>query len=128
PRRLYPAWRQTHGDETRVVRTALPLTSVAENVAHLRGLLLAGLLAAALLGLVAAILVSRRLLRRIQRLVDFARTLASGAPAPYLAPERRDDLGVLEGQLAEMAHEVATTHAALRVDRDRLATARLGSA
>src|SRR5439155_539279 len=111
---------QTRGTELRVVRTALPLTSVVENVAHLRRLLLAGLLAAALLGLAAALLVSRRLLRRIQRLVDFARTLASGAPAPYLAPERRDDLGVLEEQLAEMAREVATTIAALRVERERL--------
>src|SRR5207247_10383090 len=43
-----------------------------------------------------------------------------GAPAPYLAPERRDDLGVLEAQLAEMAREVAATIAALRVERERL--------
>jgi two-component system, OmpR family, phosphate regulon sensor histidine kinase PhoR len=119
-RLLYAAWRQTRGTEARVVRTALALNSVTENVAQLRRLLLEGLLAAALLGLGAALVVSRRLLRRIQRLVDFARTLASGAPAPYLAPERRDDLGVLEEQLAEMAREVATTIAALRVERERL--------
>jgi len=117
---LYTAWRQTRGDAVRVVRTALPLTAVAENVAHLRRLLVAGLLAAMLLGLATSLVLSRRLLRRIQRLVAFARAVAGGAPAPYLAPERRDDLGVLEAQLADMAREVAATIAALRVERERL--------
>ncbi|HLY37969.1 MAG TPA: ATP-binding protein [Candidatus Binatia bacterium] len=117
---LYTAWRQTRGAEVRVVRSAVPLVTVAANVAHLRHLLLFGLLAAVLLGLAVAIVASRRLIRRVQRLVAFARTLASGAPAPYLAAERADDLGVLEEQLAEMASEVATTIAALRVERERL--------
>ncbi|TMB17696.1 MAG: PAS domain-containing protein [Deltaproteobacteria bacterium] len=117
---LYTAWLQTRADAVRVVRTALPLTAVAENVAHLRRLLVIGLLAAMLLGLATSLVLSRRVLRRIQRLVAFARAVAGGAPAPYLAPERRDDLGVLEAQLAEMAREVAATIAALRVERERL--------
>src|SRR5205809_5634129 len=119
-RLLYTAWRQTQGDAVRVVRTALPLTAVAKNVAHLRRLLVIGLLAAMLLGLATSLVLSRRVLRRIQRLVAFARAVAGGTPAPYLAPERRDDLGVLEAQLAEMAREVAATIAALRVERERL--------
>jgi len=119
-RLLYTAWRQTRGEGVRVVRTALPLTAVAKNVAHLRRLLVGGLLAAMLLGLATSLVLSRRLLRRIQRLVAFARAVAGGAPAPYLAPERRDDLGVLEAQLADMAREVAATIAALRVERERL--------
>src|SRR5437773_185581 len=106
--------------EARLAGEALPWTAVAENVAHLRRLLVAGLLAAMLLGLATSLVLSRRLLRRIQRLVAFARAVAGGAPAPYLAPERRDDLGVLEAQLADMAREVAATIAALRVERERL--------
>ena len=117
---LYTAWRETRGDAVRVVRTALPLTAVAANVAHLRRLLVGGLLAAMLLGLAIALVLSRRVLGRIQRLVAFARGVAGGGPAPYLAPERRDDLGVLEAQLAEMAREVTATIAALRVERERL--------
>ncbi len=117
---LYTAWRETRGDAVRVVRTALPLTAVTGNVAHLRQLLVIGLLAAMLLGLATSLVLSRRVLRRIQRLVGFARAVAGGAPAPYLAPERRDDLGVLEAQLAEMAREVTATIAALRVERERL--------
>src|SRR5213080_4641466 len=67
-RLLYTAWRQTRGEGVRVVRTALPLTAVAKNVAHLRRLLIGGLLAAMLLGLATSLVLSRRLLRRIERL------------------------------------------------------------
>src|SRR5439155_1400585 len=77
-RLLYTAWRQTHGDAVRVVRTALPLTAVAENVAHLRRLLAIGLFAAMLLGLATSLVLSRRVLRRIQRLVAFSRAVAGG--------------------------------------------------
>jgi two-component system phosphate regulon sensor histidine kinase PhoR len=119
-RLLYAAWRQTRGSEVRIVRTALPLTTVAENVGELRRLLLAGILVAALLGLLAALILSRGMLRRIQRLVAFAGELAAGAPAPYLAPERSDDLGLLEEQLGHMARSVAATIAELRVERERL--------
>jgi two-component system phosphate regulon sensor histidine kinase PhoR len=78
------------------------------------------ILPAALLGLAVALVVSRRLLRRIQHLVAFARRLAAGLPAPYLAPERDDDVGLLESQLAEMARSVAATIAELRIERERL--------
>src|SRR5262245_2999464 len=119
-RLLYVAWRQTQGENRRVVRAALPLGAVEENVAHLRRLLVSGIVSAALFGLIVALLLSRGMLRRIQRLVAFARELAAGEPAPYIAPERRDNLGLLESQLGEMARNVAATIAELRVERERL--------
>jgi two-component system phosphate regulon sensor histidine kinase PhoR len=117
---LYAAWRQARDGEVRIVRVAVPLTAVAASIGHLRRVVLLGIAAAALLGLVPALVLSRRMLRRIQRLVAFARRLAAGGPASYLAPERPDDLGVLEAQLAEMARSVARTIASLRVERERL--------
>ncbi len=119
-RLLYTAWRQTRGDDVRIVRLALPLTAVAANVAHLRRLLLAGMLAGIAFGLAAALVLSRRLLRRVRRLVAFARRLAAGERAPYLVAERGDELGVLEAQLGVMARNVATTIAELRVEHERL--------
>jgi two-component system phosphate regulon sensor histidine kinase PhoR len=119
-RLLYVAWRQARGGDTRVVRVALPLQAVEENVAHLRRLLQGGIVVAAVFGLVMALLLSRGMLRRIQRLVAFARDLAAGEPAPYIAPERRDNLGLLEAQLGEMARNVAATIGELRVERERL--------
>ena len=50
----------------------------------------------------------------------FASKLAAGEAPPYLAPERPDDLGVLEAQLGEMARRVGGTIGELRVERERL--------
>jgi two-component system phosphate regulon sensor histidine kinase PhoR len=119
-RLLYAAWRQTRGKEVRVVRVAMPLTVVGENVAHLVRSILAGLAVAVLLGLAAALAVSRGMLRRIQRLVAFARALAGGDTSVPMAAERADDLGVLEEQVGEMARSVAATITELRVSRERL--------
>ena len=119
-RLLYVAWRQERGADTRVVRAAMPLTAVLESIAGLRRLLLLGISMAALLGLLVALVLSRGMLRRIQRLVGFATGLAAGESAPYLAPERNDDLGLLEAQIGDMARSVARTIAELRVERERL--------
>jgi two-component system phosphate regulon sensor histidine kinase PhoR len=116
---LYVAWHQRRDTAGRVVRLALPLTTVEAAATPLRNLVLAGILVAALLGLAVAVVLSRRMLRRIRRLVGFAGRLANGEPVPYLAPERDDDLGVLEAQFAEMAGHIAATIAELRLEQER---------
>ncbi len=118
-RLLYVAWRQP-GPGERVVRIAVPLKAIEDNVGHLRRVLVTGVVMAAVFGLTVALFLSRGMLRRIQRLVAFARELAAGEPAPYIAPERHDNLGLLERQLGEMARNVAATIAELRVERERL--------
>src|SRR5437773_4305530 len=119
-RLIYVAWRQTRASQVRIVRAALPFTAVEENVTSVYHLLLAGLVIAALLGLAAALALSRGMLRRLQRLVGFAERLAAGGPPPYLTAERRDELGLLEAQLGEMGRSVTTTIAELRVERERV--------
>ncbi|MGH7893177.1 MAG: histidine kinase dimerization/phospho-acceptor domain-containing protein, partial [Candidatus Binatia bacterium] len=119
-RLLYAAWRQTRGDELRLVRIAVPISSLTEHLVGLRGPVLTGLLSAAGLGLVVAWLLSGAMLRRIQRLVRFAAALASGTVPPPLGPERNDELGLLEERLAEMARDVNATLVTVRVERERL--------
>src|SRR5262245_10291334 len=114
----YAAARQSRDGATRVVRTALELGATRDTVSEARWLLAAGLLAAALLA--AGVALARRMLRRLQRLVEFASKLAVGEAPPYLAPERPDDLGVLEAQLGEMARRIGGTIGELRVERERL--------
>jgi two-component system phosphate regulon sensor histidine kinase PhoR len=116
----YAAARQSRDGATRVVRTALELGATHDTVSEARWLLAAGLLAAALLATAIALGLARRMLRRLQRLVGFASKLAAGEAPPYLAPERPDDLGVLEAQLGEMARRVGGTIGELRVERERL--------
>jgi two-component system phosphate regulon sensor histidine kinase PhoR len=116
----YAAERQSRGGETRVVRTALELGATHDTVREARWLLGGALLVAALLAGAVALGLARRMLRRLQRLVGFASKLAAGETPPYLAPERPDDLGVLESQLGEMARRIGGTIGELRVERERL--------
>ena len=119
-RLLYVAWRQAREADTRIIRISVPVSSVSEHLLRLRAPVLTGLVAAVALGVGVAWLLSGAMVRRIQRLVRFAAALASDTPAPPLGPERNDDLGVLEKQLAEMAQDVSATLAAMRVERERL--------
>ena len=119
-RLIYVAWRQTRGSQVRIVRAALPFTAVEQNVATIYHVLLGGLVMAALLGLAAALALSRGMLRRLQRLISFAERLATGGPPFYLTAERHDELGLLEVQLGEMGRRVTTTIAELRVERERV--------
>jgi len=119
-RLLYVAWRQTSDGQTRIIRISVPVSSLWEHVLRLRAPIAFGLVSALALGVFVAWLLSGAMVRRIQRLVGFGAALAAGTPPPPLGPERNDDLGVLETQLAEMARNVAPTLAAVRVERERL--------
>jgi len=116
----YAAERQSRGGVTRVVRTALELGATRDTVREARWFLGVGLLVAALLAVAIALGLARRMLRRLQRLVGFASKLAAGEAPPYLAPERPDDLGVLESQFGEMARRIGGNIVELRVERERL--------
>ena len=119
-RLLYAAVRVTRDGELRIVRTSMALGTVEASLGRVRRLLFGGIAAAAMVGLAVALALSRRMLRRIQRLVMFARRVAGGETAPYLGPERQDDLGVLEEQLGEMAAGIGRTIGRLRVEQERL--------
>ena len=67
---------QVLGADTRVIRISVPVSSVAEHVVRLRAPVLAGLVAAMALGVGVAWLLSGVMVRRIQRLVRFAASLA----------------------------------------------------
>ncbi len=119
-RLLYAAWRQDDPAGTRVIRIAVPIGSLTEYLIRLRGPIGAALAAAVVLGFWVAWLVSAAMRRRIARLVSFAGALAAGRTPPPMGPERSDQLGVLETQIATMAHEVEHTLGAMRVERERL--------
>jgi two-component system phosphate regulon sensor histidine kinase PhoR len=119
-RLLYVAWRQEDDGDVRVIRTAVPISSFTEHLLRLRAPLATGLTTAMIIGLGVAWLLSGAMRRRIDRMVRFAAALAAGTPPPPVGPERGDSLGVLESQLGDMARDVQTTLAAMRVERERL--------
>ena len=97
-----------------------PLLWSGGGAASLRRHLAAGLVLGGSLAVAVVLALGRRTLSRVQRLVVFASKLATDEAPPYLAPERPDDLGLLEGRLAEMALRVDGTISELRVERERL--------
>ena len=117
---MYVAVRQARDGATRIVRVAVPLRSAGAAAAQTRWLFLSALLLGLLLAAGTALLLARRLMRRLQRLVGFAEKLAVGESPPYLAPEQPDDVGKLEAQLGEMARRIGGTIGELRVERERL--------
>jgi two-component system phosphate regulon sensor histidine kinase PhoR len=114
--RLIPALAALLG----VLVATAPILWSEGGVASMRRQLVVGLLLGGGLGVLAVVALRRRTQRRIQRLVAFASKLATGEPPPYLAPERPDELGLLEARLAEMTRRVDGTISDLRVERERL--------
>jgi two-component system phosphate regulon sensor histidine kinase PhoR len=98
----------------------VPISSLTEHLLRLGAPLATGLATAVIIGLGVAWLLSGAMRRRIDRMVRFAAALAAGTPPPPVGPERGDSLGVLESQLGDMARDVQTTLAAMRVERERL--------
>jgi signal transduction histidine kinase len=93
-----------------------PASRGQAGVGHLLEALLIGGLFATAVGLALA----GRAQRRLERLARSAQSLAVGEAIPYLAPERADELGVLEGHFADMARNVASTIAELRLEQERM--------
>jgi two-component system phosphate regulon sensor histidine kinase PhoR len=78
------------------------------------------LLMGALVGAALGVALAGRTQRRLERLSRSARSLVAGEPVPYIAPERDDELGELEGHFADMARGVAATIAELRLEQERM--------
>lgn len=119
-RLLYAARVDEKDGARRVIRIAVPISSVSEHLLRLRIPVATALATAIALGLAVAWLVSSAMRRRVQRMVGFAAALAAEAPTPPMTAERKDDLGLLETQLADMASKIQVTLAAMRVERERL--------
>lgn len=104
---LYRAFRQTSGEQTRIVRIAVPLKEIAPVIGAFRRTLLTGLLLAAAAGLVLAWAFSYYLTRRLQRLVQFSEQVAQGSfPQNAIPTSRRDEIALLEHHLNDMSLKI----------------------
>jgi two-component system phosphate regulon sensor histidine kinase PhoR len=86
------------------------------GLGHVFGAVLLG----ALVAVGAGVALAARARRRIGRLSRSVQSLAGGAAVPYLAPERDDDLGALEGRFADMARGMVASMAELRLEQERM--------
>jgi two-component system phosphate regulon sensor histidine kinase PhoR len=117
---LYRAYRQRAGAAERLVRVAVPVTTVTAAQRRIRVILLLSLILAAAVGLWPAVRVSQWLSRRIDGLVHFSQAVAEDCAPPHLAPEREDELGRLETNLAAMGRAVSDRLRATREEERKL--------
>lgn len=101
---FYRAWRQASGDQRRVIRLAVPISSIDLARHHIRSAFWGGVGVAALVSLWPAWVMSRRLSSRLTHLAEFATAVAAGKEPPPLTPEGDDTIARLESNLVATAH------------------------
>ncbi len=116
---LYVAVPVNHPRLT-VVRLALPLTEVQQQVAAVRDMTLIALAAAMVGALALAWLASALLGRRLRVVADAARQYASGDLSRRLRDYEPDELGTVARVLDDTVHELARRAVELAEDRARM--------
>jgi len=119
-RLFYRAWRQARGDEQRIVRVALSMSTIDAARQRVRNAIWVGVLVAALAALWPTLVLTRRMSERLTRLAEFSNTVAAGGEPPALLPGDADLLGRLEENLVAMAHGLRAQLHAAREEKGKL--------
>jgi two-component system phosphate regulon sensor histidine kinase PhoR len=118
---LYRAFYQPAEGQARVVRVALPLTDLENTITSLRRAILVVFLSASAVGLLAALVFSRHLRRRLNGLSEFSRQVAQGSfPQNFFHKRRGDEIESLEQQLNEMGREIRDQLARMAADKEKV--------
>ena len=115
---LYVAVPVDH-PQMRVVRLALPLTEVQQQVASVRRMTLVALGVSLVAALGLAGLASTLLGRRLRAIAAAARRVASGDLSQRVRDYERDELGTVAGVLDDTVRELASRASELAQDRAR---------
>ena len=104
---IYRAVLQSQGSDQRIIRLAIPLSDIEQEIDSLRLTLLVAFVGFSSLGLLLSYGFSRQLSARIKRLADFARQVAQGTfPRNFFAKSTHDELDALERHLSEMSEGI----------------------
>ena len=104
---FYRAFLQDEGENQRIVRLAIALDEVQAVTNSLRRSLFLGFLVASAVGLLLAFAFSRRLSRRVKRLVEFSGHVAEGVfPQNFFGKSGRDEIHRLERHLNDMSEKI----------------------
>ncbi len=101
----------------RIVRVALPLTSVQSRLRVVRAILAAGLAFAALAGLAALTLIARGVTRPLTEMSRSVERVAAGDLEAHVPERGTTELVALARAVNEMRSEIATRIAALELER-----------
>jgi two-component system phosphate regulon sensor histidine kinase PhoR len=119
---FYGAILVPSGPSTYFLRLSLPLEGVFARLAAIRANILQGSLLAFFAAVPVLFLLSRRMSRRIERVTSFVQAARRGDLSRRLYIGSRDELGVLEKELDEVAEALNDQVAELTSERRRLKT------
>lgn len=123
-RLLYRAWRQVRAEdgraEPRIVRLSVSMRTIDQTRRRIRAAIWGGVGVAAVAALWPALLLSRRLSRRVSRLTNFSTAVTRGTTPPALMPEGDDIVGQLEANVAAMASGLQAQLRAARAEQTKL--------
>ena len=117
---LYAAVRAGEGPAARIVRVALPLDILAGADRHLATAVVLTLLFAVTVAFLPALYVANRIGRRLERMIGFSRTVASGDFSARLPLAYDDELGALETRLNEMAERVRSSFRRMQEEGEKV--------
>src|SRR5918995_1690267 len=117
---FYRAFLQDEGESQRIVRLAIGLDQVQAVTNSLRGTLFLGFLVASAVGLLLALAFSRRLSRRVKRLVEFSGQVAEGVfPQNFFGKSGRDEINRLERHLNDMSEKIRQNVQQVIAEKDK---------
>ncbi len=119
---LYGAILASSGPSTYFLRLSLPLEGVFARLAAIRSNIVQGSLLAFFAAIPVLFILSRRMSRRIERVTTFVQAARKGDFSRRLYIGSRDELGVLEKELDEVAEELSEQVEDLTSQRRRLKT------
>jgi two-component system phosphate regulon sensor histidine kinase PhoR len=119
---FYRAWRQSRGDEQRIIRLAVGIPTIQAAQHRIRTAIWIGVAVAALAAFWPALVLARRLSERMVRLADFSHAVAAGTEPPPLLAEGDDVVTRLEVNLPAMATSLHTQLHAVREEKSKLET------
>ena len=124
---FYRTWRQTRDDATaapqqelRVIRLAVPMPTIEQARHRLRVAIWGGVGLAALAAFWPALVISRRLSRRVAHLSEFSNAVTEGREPPPGSLDDADVISRLEANLLAMANRLRTELQAAREEKGKL--------
>jgi len=119
---LYGAILVSAGPSHYFMRLSVPLEGVFAELAEIRATIVQGSLLAFFAAIPILFLLSRRMSRRIERVTTFVQAARKGDLSRRLYIGSRDELGLLERELDEVAEELNDQVEELTTERGRLKT------
>jgi two-component system phosphate regulon sensor histidine kinase PhoR len=118
---LYRALFQNEGSNRRIIRVAIPLRDIDKVTGALRRTLLLAVFLVSALGLVCAYGFSRRIGRRVGRVLEFSQEVAEGRfPQNFFPRKRPDELSLLEQKLNEMSLRIRAAFSRAIAEKEKV--------